>query len=273
MRAIIWSIRSPARRRRAGRWDRSRTRSDLFASVFPAAAAVQNDELKRLAADKCIAYARRIAIIRSRPTDDLGGVRGERPQTRSLPRPVRRIPRLPASVSKTCLVRFGNNKYSVAPAPSDDRSRSRLRRPDRDPPGWARRCEHPRCWARRDRIRSLALCAGSRKPGALRNGAPLQGLGVLPAAMERVRRKLASTDDGDRQMVSTLSAVLTDGCQRSRRPVPALVQASIPPTSILNILARRRDPHRQHPIATPASLSIAPSSADRRCAIRQPRRT
>ena len=40
----------------------------------------------------------------------------------------------------------------------------------------------------------------ARKPGALRNGAPFKAW-VLPAAMERVRRKLAGTDDGDRQMV------------------------------------------------------------------------
>jgi hypothetical protein len=52
---------------------------------------------------------------------------------------------------------------------------------------------------------------------------------VLPAAMERVRRKLASADHGNRQMVDILTAVLTDGLpalapRRSRR-------ASIPPTS------------------------------------------
>ena len=34
---------------------------------------------------------------------------------------------------------------------------------------------------------------------------------VLPAAIERVRRKLASADDGNRQMVDILNAVLTDG--------------------------------------------------------------
>jgi hypothetical protein len=34
---------------------------------------------------------------------------------------------------------------------------------------------------------------------------------VLPAAMKRVRRKLAGADDGNRQMVYILTAVLTDG--------------------------------------------------------------
>ena len=40
----------------------------------------------------------------------------------------------------------------------------------------------------------------ARKPGALRNGAPFKDW-VLPTALDRVRRKLAGSDDGDRQMV------------------------------------------------------------------------
>jgi hypothetical protein len=50
----------------------------------------------------------------------------------------------------------------------------------------------------------------ARKPGALHNGAPFKDW-VLPASMERVRRKLAGADDGNRQMVDILTAVLTDG--------------------------------------------------------------
>ncbi|MDW4793845.1 IS21 family transposase, partial [Escherichia coli] len=50
----------------------------------------------------------------------------------------------------------------------------------------------------------------ARKPGGLRNGAPFRDW-VLPAAMEKVRRKLKTVDDGDRQMVSILTCVLSDG--------------------------------------------------------------
>ena len=50
----------------------------------------------------------------------------------------------------------------------------------------------------------------ARKPGALRNGAPFKDW-VLPTALDRVRRKLAGFDDGDRQMVKILAAVLSDG--------------------------------------------------------------
>jgi hypothetical protein len=69
----------------------------------------------------------------------------------------------PASVSKTCLARFDNNKHAV--------SASAVGRPV-DIHAYADRivirqdgrivAEHPRCyWARRDDLRSLALRAGS----------------------------------------------------------------------------------------------------------------
>ena len=50
----------------------------------------------------------------------------------------------------------------------------------------------------------------ARKPGALRNGAPFRDW-VLPAAMEKVRKRLKTVDDGDRQMVTILGCVPGDG--------------------------------------------------------------
>ena len=107
----------------------------------------------------------------------------------------------PASVSKTCLVRFDNNRYSV--------SASAVGRPV-DIHAYADRivirqdgrivAEHPRVRPWAHRLRPLALRAVlARKPGALRNGAPFKNW-VLPAALDRVRRNLAGCDDGDRQM-------------------------------------------------------------------------
>src|ERR1700686_1801582 len=120
---------------------------------------------------------------------------------------------VPASVSKTCLVRFDNNKYSV--------TASAIGRPV-EVHAYADRivirqdgrivAEHPRSFGRGeiayDPWHYVPVLA--RKPGALRNGAPFKDW-VLPGALERVRRRLAGTDDGDRQMVAILSAVLTDG--------------------------------------------------------------
>jgi hypothetical protein len=82
----------------------------------------------------------------------------------------------------------------------------------------------------------------ARKPGALRNGAPFKDW-VLPAGLDRIRRKLVGADDGDRQMVAILTAVLSDGlgaveaaCQEALRE--GVHSADV----ILNILARQREP-------------------------------
>jgi hypothetical protein len=72
--------------------------------------------------------------------------------------------------------------------------------------------EHPRRFDRGETVYDLwhYMPVLARKPGVLRNGAPFKDW-VLPAALERVRRKLAGSDDGDRQMVAILAAALTDG--------------------------------------------------------------
>jgi len=89
--------------------------------------------------------------------------------------------------------------------------------------------EHPRSFGRGGTIYDPwhYVPGSARKPGALRNGAPFKD-GVLPAATERVRRKLASADDGNRQMVDILNAVATDGLPAVEAASPT---ASIPPTS------------------------------------------
>ncbi|SRR5579884_1620229 len=110
---------------------------------------------------------------------------------------------VPASVSKTCLVRFDNNKYSVA-------ARA-VGRPV-EVHAYAHRIvirqygrvvgEHRRSFGRGETISDPwhYVPVLARKPGALRNGAPFKDW-VLPAAMERIRRKLAGADDDNRQMV------------------------------------------------------------------------
>ena len=100
---------------------------------------------------------------------------------------------VPATVSKTCLVRFDNNKYSV--------SARAVGRPV-EIRAYADRIELARTAA--SSVSTAASSAAARpcydpwhyvpvlarKPGALRNGAPFKAW-LLPAALERVRRKLA----------------------------------------------------------------------------------
>ena len=96
----------------------------------------------------------------------------------------------------------------------------------------------------------------ARKPGALRNGAPFKDW-VLPTALERVRSKLASVSDGDRQMVDILAAVLVDGLPAVEAACgEALGQGVHSADVILNILARRRDVPAPITILTPAALRL-----------------
>jgi hypothetical protein len=96
----------------------------------------------------------------------------------------------------------------------------------------------------------------ARKPGALRNGAPFRAW-VLPGAMEQVRRRLAAAEDGDRQMVDILAAVLTDGLAAVEAACAEALGNGVHSADIvLNILARRRDPVAPITILTPDALRL-----------------
>jgi len=166
---------------------------------------------------------------------------------------------LPASVSKTCLVRFDNNKYSV--------NASAVGRPV-EIHAYADRivvrqdgrvvAEHVRHHGRGETIYDAwhYVPVLARKPGALRNGAPFKDW-VLPAALERVRRKLAGSDDGDRQMVAIFATVLTDGLPAVEAAcAQAMAEGVHSSDVIINILARQRDPGPAATILTPAALML-----------------
>jgi hypothetical protein len=102
----------------------------------------------------------------------------------------------------------------------------------------------------------LALPVLARKPGVLRNGAPFRDW-VLPAALERVRRRLAGSDDGDRQMVAILPAVLTDGLPAVEAAcAQAMAEGAHSSDVIINILTRQRDPGPSAVILTPEALTL-----------------
>jgi hypothetical protein len=164
-----------------------------------------------------------------------------------------------ASVSKTCLVRFDNNKYSVA-------SRA-VGRPV-EVQAYADRIairqdgmivgEHRRCFGRGvtiyDPWHYVPVLA--RKPGALRNGAPFKDW-PLPANLERVRRRLQGSDDGDRQMVKILSAVLTDGLTAVEAACAEALAGGVHSADVvLNILSRQRDPGPTATVLTPEALRL-----------------
>src|SRR5690606_13426013 len=156
-------------------------------------------------------------------------------------------------------VRFDNNRYSVAAhavgRPVEVRAyadRIELRQEGRLVG------EHPRSFGRDQTVYDPwhYVPVLARKPGALRNGAPFKHW-VLPAALERVRRKLAGSDDGDRQLVDILTTVLSDGLPAVEAACAEALREGVHPADvILNILARRREPDAPAPSMTPASLRL-----------------
>jgi hypothetical protein len=79
---------------------------------------------------------------------------------------------------------------------------------------------------------------------------------VLPASMERARRKLACADDGNRQMVDILTVVLTDEPAVEAACAEAIAHGVHSADVILNILARQRDPGPPATILTSAALTL-----------------
>jgi len=154
--------------------------------------------------DQCIAYARRTnhPEFKDRTIWDVFQV--ERASLMELRGPFDGFVEKAVRATTTCLIMADHNRYSV-----DARAAGRMVLVR----SHAERivvlfndvvvADHPRQF-RRDQIvydpwHYLPVLV--RKPGALRNGAPFKDW-VLPAAMERVRRKLPGSDDGDRQMVA-----------------------------------------------------------------------
>jgi hypothetical protein len=166
---------------------------------------------------------------------------------------------VPASVSKTCLVRFDNNKYSVAaravgrPVEVHAYADRIVIRQDGRIVG-----EHRRAFGRGKTIYDPwhYVPVLARKPGALRNGAPFKDW-VLPAALQCVRGKLARAEDGHRQMVDILTAVLSDGLPAVEAACAEALDNGVHSADVvLNILARQRDPGLPATIVTPAALTL-----------------
>ena len=217
------------------------------------------DELNAWLMDKCIAWAKAHAHPELSERTIWEVFEEERPKLIPYRGRFDGFHALPASVSKTCLVRFDNNKYSV--------SASAVGRPV-DIHAYADRIairqdgrivgEHRRSFGRGETVYDPwhYVPVLARKPGALRNGAPFKDW-VLPTALDRVRRKLAGSDDGDRQMVKILAAVLTDGLAAvDAACLQALSEGVHSADVVINILARQRDPGPAATIMTPDALRL-----------------
>lgn len=217
------------------------------------------DELNAWLLDRCIGYAKahRHPEFKDRTVFEV--FEEERPSLVPYAGRFDGFHAVPASVSKTCLVRFDNNRYSVAAnavgRPVEVRAyadRIELRQDGRLVG------EHARCFGRDQTVfdpwHYVPVLA--RKPGALRNGAPFKDW-VLPSSLDRVRRKLAGAHDGDRQMVKILTTVLSDGLPAVEAACAEALRENVHSADvILNILARSREAAAPITIMTPDALKL-----------------
>ena len=216
--------------------------------------------------DECVAYARAQAHPEFPGQTVFAVFESEREKLITYPGPFDSYRSTSAAVSKTCLVRFDKNRYSVnakaVGQPVDvyayaDRI---VLRQNGEIAG-----EHRRTFER-DKIVYDPwhyVPVLTRKPGALRNGAPFKNW-ELPVALSRVQRKLKGVKDGDRQMVAILTAVMTDGLAAVEAAcAEALDGGTHSADVILNILSRRTAPELAGSVATPARLTLElPPRAD-----------
>jgi transposase len=217
------------------------------------------EELNAWLLDRCIAYAKAHNHPELADCTIWQVFEAERPQLVPITGPFDGFHAAQAAVSKTCLVRFDNNKYSVAsravgrPVEIQAYADRIVIRQDGTIVG-----EHRRHFGRGETIYDPwhYVPVLARKPGALRNGAPFRDW-PLPASLDRVRRKLNGSDDGDRQMVKILSAVLSDGLAAVEAACAEALAGGVHSADvILNILARRRDPRPAVTILVPEALRL-----------------
>ena len=217
------------------------------------------DEMNGWLLDRCVAYAKAHRHPEQVEQTIWSMFEAERPKLVPYAGRFDGFHSITTSVSKTCLVRFDSNKYSVAakavgrPVDVHAYADRLVIRQDGEIVG-----EHPRRFGRNQTVYDPwhYVPVLARKPGALRNGAPFKDW-VLPGAIERVRRKLAAAEDGDRQMVDLLAAVLSDGLGAVEAACAQALREGIHSSDvILNVLARRREPPAPLTILTPDALRL-----------------
>ena len=217
------------------------------------------DELNAWLVERCIARARSMAHPEMKDKTVWEVFAEERSALIPYPGPFDGWHETNVVASKSCLVRFDRNRYSVAAKAAGQPVQVRayaervVIRLDGEVVG-----EHARQFGRDKTTYDPwhYLPALVRKPGALRNGAPFKEWG-LPPALSKVRKRLAGHDDGDRQFVGILAAVLDDGLEAVEAACAEALAAKLCSRDVvLNILARRRQGPPATPIATPEHLKL-----------------
>ncbi len=217
------------------------------------------DELNAWLVDQCVAYAKRTKHPEFHDRTIFEVFEEEKASLMPFLGPFAGFVEKPMRATTTCLIAHDRNKYSI-----DARAagRSVLVRV------YADRilvllddemvADHPRRFGRDQVVYDPwhYLPVLTRKPGALRNGAPFKDWD-LPAPLSSVRAKLQHHVDGDRQFVKILARVPEDGIAAVADACAEALEAGIANGDVvMAILARKRQPPIPPSITTPDALKL-----------------
>ncbi|EKV26573.1 Mobile element protein [Caenispirillum salinarum AK4] len=202
------------------------------------------DELNRWLEDACMAYARAARHPEFSDKTVWQVFEAERSALVPVGQPFDGFRESDVGVSKTCLIRFDRNRYSVKARAAGGSVQIRVyadkivARLDGEVVA-----EHPRAFGRDrtvyDPLHYIPVLA--RKPGALRNGAPFREW-RMPPGLTRVRARLGRGDDADRQFVGILAAIPENGLDAVEAAcLQALKEGLHSRDAVLNILSRGKD--------------------------------
>jgi transposase len=248
----------------AAGWEKGQVESQVKTSrqqfFTPRLRVADYDELNAVLRERVLAWAAstRHPVLKERTILEV--FEEERPALVTAQGPFRGFHEITAAVSKTCLVSFDRNRYSV--------SATAVGRPVQIR-AYASRIvilqdglavgEHARAFGRDRTIYDPwhYVPVLERKPGALRNGAPFKAL-ALPPAMAKIQARLAGAAGGDRQMVSLLVAAHESGIEAVEQACAEALEAGLRSAdAILNILSRQKHEAIAAPVVTPAHLRLS----------------
>lgn len=209
------------------------------------------DELNCWLEDACTAYAQTARHPEFSDKTVWQVFEAERPALVPVAQPFDGFWESDVGVSKTCLIRFDRNRYSVEARAAGGSVQIRIyadkivARLDGEVVA-----EHPRIFGRDhivyEPLHYIPVLA--RKPGALRNGAPFREW-RMPPGLARVRARLGRGDDADRQFVGILAAIPENGLDAVEAAcLRALKDGLHSRDAVLNTLSRSKDARSPAPL-------------------------
>lgn len=217
------------------------------------------EELNHWLADQCIVISKKRKHPEEKERTIWDMYQEEKPSLVPLSAPFHGYTEQECRVSRTSLIRYDRNHYSVQGCLAGKSATVRA---------FADRIQiikngeivgdHVRQFCRDKTIYNPwhYLSILQYKPGALRDGAPFQDW-ELPPSLQRVQQRLLLRPGGDREFVTILNAAQAHGIDIARKACSKALQGNtIRSEVVLNLIARELDPPTIDPVSTPERLCL-----------------